>query len=122
MTETFSSISTISLPEITFIGGTYKEIPFDVEDDLGNPIDISSGFTFEWVLSPFGQPTISSLVKTGVFDATIANKNRFIVYLYSYDTLNLSGKFIHQPIIIGNPGYEFRNGQGYINIISGLST
>lgn len=121
MTETFSSISTISLPELTFIGGTYKELPFDVYDASGSPVDISS-FTYSWVLSPFGKPEISSLVKAGVFDTTIANKNRFIVYLYSNETIGLVGKYVHQPIIIGNPGYEFRRAQGYINIIAGLSS
>jgi hypothetical protein len=121
MTGTFTSISTITFPDISFIGGTYKELPFDVEDEAGNPVDISS-FTFSWVLSPVGESAVSSLVKTGVFDTTVADKNRFIVYLYSYDTINLSGKFIHQPIIIGNPGYDLRNGQGYIIILPGLST
>jgi hypothetical protein len=121
MTETFSSIATISLPEITFIGGTYKELPFDVVDDLGSPVDLTS-FTFSWVLSPFGKPEITTLAKTGVLDTSVVTNNRFIVYLYSYDTINLSGKYMHQPIITSNPGYEFRDGQGYINIISGLST
>lgn len=121
MTEAFSSIATVSLPEITFIGGTYKELPFDVVDNLGSPVDLTS-FTFSWVLSPYGEPEISTLVKTGILDTSVITNNRFIVYLYSYDTINLSGKYIHQPIVISTPGYEFRNGQGYINIISGLST
>ena len=109
------------MPEITFIGGTYKELPFDVVDASNNPVDISS-FTYTWILSPFGQPEISSLVKDGVFDTTVVNKNRFIVYLYSNETINLAGKYVQQPIIIGNPGYEFRRGQGYVNIIAGLSS
>jgi len=116
MTSTFSSISTISLVETTFIAGTYWELTFDVFDSSSQPVDISS-FSLSWVLSPFGQPDVTSITKAGIFRTDYALNNRFTVYLYSTDTLSLSGKYVQQPIISGNTGYDFRLGQGYINIL-----
>lgn len=116
MTDTFTSISNISLAEKTFIAGTYTELSFDYFDPSGNAVDIST-FTYSWVLSPFGQPSTAPITKTGVFRTDIAAKNRFTVYLLSTDTSSLSGKYIQQPIVSGNPGYDFRLGQGYINIL-----
>lgn len=116
MTGTFSSISTVSLAETTFIAGTYKEITFDVFDVLSQPVNISS-FALSWVLSPFGEPTTVTLTKLGVFRTDYALNNRFTVYLYSTDTVLLGGKYMQQPIISGNTGYDFRLGQGFVNII-----
>jgi hypothetical protein len=117
---TLSSINTISLEEKTFIAGTYQELPFDYFDSLGNPINIST-FTCSWVLSPFGQPNSVTITKTGEYQSGYALHNRFIVKLLSTDTISLSGKYVQQPILTGNPGYEFRMGQGYVNIISAIS-
>jgi len=116
---TFTSFQVTSLREVTFIGGTYTELHFDVYDESENPLDISA-FTYTWLLCPYGQPSIISLTKTGYYRGDIPTHNRFSVYLYSGDTENLSGKYIQQPVLIGNPGYEFRLGQGYINIITAL--
>ena len=121
--ETFSSISVNSLTEISFIGGSYKELTFSVYDANGAPLDIRS-FTYKWILSPYGEPDTATLIKDGVIDPTSTDHNRFIVYLFSYDTVNSSGKFTQQPIVVGNTGYEYRMAQGYITIIpaSSLST
>lgn len=120
MVDTFSSITTTSLTEISFIGGSYKELTFAVKDSAGSPIDISS-FTYSWILSPYGEPETSSLVKAGVFRTDVTDKNEFTVYLYSDETVNLSGKYIQQPILVGSPGYEFRMAQGYITILPAAS-
>lgn len=114
--ETLNNFSITSLSEDTFIGGTYREFTYDVFDPNGDPIDISS-FTYTWILSPYGQPEIATLSKTGVFRSDYALNNRFTVYLYSDDTVNLSGKYTQQPVIVCTPGYEFRMTQGYVNII-----
>lgn len=122
MTSRLTNISTITLPEETFIGGTYKELVFDVFDLGGNPVDITSAST-AWVLAPFGRPEDALVYKTGVYQET-DNKNRFAIFLYSTDTQSLSGKYIHQPIITTASPIEFRPEQGYINIIPavGLTT
>lgn len=110
-----SSISVNIINQIQIIGGTYKEITFDVFDVNRQPVDISS-FSLSWIMSPFGKPNIVSLTKPGVFRTDYINKNRFTVYLHSADTIALSGKYVHQPVISGNTGYDFRLGQGLIEI------
>ncbi len=115
MTATFNNLMITNIQEVSFIGGTYKELVFDVYDAYNTPIDIST-FSCNWVLSPYGQPDYVALSKTGVIDTTCTDKNRFIVYLYSNDTIGLSGKYVQQPVITANPGYEFRLGQGYVYI------
>lgn len=117
MTNTFTSFTITSLCEISFIAGTYRELTFDVYDATNNPVDISSGYTFKWVLSPYGSPNVTSLSKDGTYIAT-TDKNRFIVYLYSTDTVSLSGKYVQQPIIIIDDDHQFRMGQGYVIIVS----
>ena len=112
------------MEEITFIAGTYKELTFEVLDESGNPVDIHN-FTYNWVLSPFGKPDSVSLSKPGAFRTDCADKNRFTITLESYDTANLSGKFIQQPVVlveseVPNVPHEFRLGQGYINILSAI--
>jgi len=116
---TLSSININSLTEKTFIAGTYQEFTFDVFDSAGDPIDIST-FAFSWVLSPFGQPNSVSLSKTGIYRTDYVLGNRFTVYVISTDTINLAGKYVQQPIVTANPGYEFRMGQGYVNIIDAI--
>lgn len=119
MVSTFASEVT-SLCEMTFIGGTYTELSFDVKNASGSPVDIST-FTCAWVLSPYGQPSVASVTKAGVFRTDCVDKNRFTVYLYSSDTASLQGKYVQQPIVIASTGYEFRMAQGYINIVPALS-
>ena len=117
---TFTSLATISIEEKSFIGGTYTELTFDVFTPSGSPIDIST-FSYAWSMSPYGQPEVATIYKTGIFDVSNVDKNRFTVYLYSYDTVGVFGKYVQQPILVGNPGYEYRLGQGYINIIPASS-
>ena len=118
---TLSSININSLQEKTIIAGTYEELPFDYFDVNGNPINIST-FVCSWVLSPLGEPNSVSITKVGEYQSSYALHNRFIVKLLSTDTIGLSGKYVQQPILSGNPGYEFRMGQGYVNIIDAIQT
>jgi len=120
-TNTFANLSINSLLEQSYIAGTYIELPFDVFDADGNAVDIST-FTYTWLLSPYGQPSTVTLTKSGVFQSAVVAQNRFIVYLYSTDTSGLSGKYVHQPVIVSNPGYEFRMGQGFITFIPQIGT
>ena len=122
MSNTFSNNNLTSLPEKTFIGGTYKEFTFEINDSNGRPIDITSA-SVAWVLSPYGQPESTAIYKKGIYQDS-PDKNKFAVFLNSNDTVNLQGKFIQQPIITTASSIEFRPGQGYINILpaSGLET
>jgi len=119
MANIINNFSIISLEEATFIGGTYRELTFEVLDETGMPVDIST-YSTSWALSPYGKPDSVSLLKPGVFRTDCTSKNRFTIYLYSYDTSGLSGKFIQQPVLILRAGYEFRLGQGVINIVSSI--
>ena len=121
MLNTFSNISVINLTELTFIAGTYTEISMDIYNASGSVVDLTT-WTCTWVLCPFGQPNAPALVKTATFRTDIVSKNRFTVYLYSTDTISLSGKYIQQPIFTASIGYDFRPGQGYINILPALAT
>jgi hypothetical protein len=113
--DTFSTFSTINLSEITFIGGSYRELAFDVFNTSGSPINLHTMQSCKWILSPFGKPETATLLKDGVIDPII--NNRFWVYLLSSDTASLSGKYVQQPIVVASTDYEFRLGQGYLNII-----
>lgn len=117
--DTFPTLCITSLSELTLIAGTYRELSYDVYDSAGSPVDIS-GWTYDWCLAPYGQPNIVSIVKSGVSRSGDGYSNRFTIYLYSTDTETLYGKYIYQPVLIANPGYEFRLGQGYMNIIPAI--
>jgi len=118
MTTEFSSFSINNLSEISLIGGTYKELHFDVYSESGSPVDIT-GYTYKWLAYPYGQPDAIAISKTGVSRASDGFINRFTVYLSSLDTVSLSGKYVQQPVVVVADGIEFRVGQGNIIIIPG---
>jgi hypothetical protein len=113
----YTSYQTInSLDEASFIAGGEFLFEFTVyESDGINPLDLG-GASVEWVLCPYGQSEYTALQKT----ATITGTNTFEVSLSSSDTINLSGKFIHQPIITAFSGEEFRPAQGTVLIIPAI--
>jgi len=106
---TFSDLN--SLGEINFIAGTSYTIKFEVKDQDGNGIDISSA-DCTWRLAPFGTD-YAIVTKTGSVIAT----SIFEVVLSPADTLNLSfAKYTHQPSIIFSNGVEVVPAQGIITI------
>ena len=100
-----------ALEEISFIAGTYYTIEFKVYNQAGDEANLS-GSTCTWKMSPYGEPNIVTLSLNG----TITGTNTFEVYLLSSATLNLSGKYVHQPIITDGTKI-YRPQQGVINII-----
>lgn len=101
-----------SLEEISFIGGSEYVLEFVVYDSDGNPLDISSS-TVSWKMSYYGRPDYAVLEKDGI----ITDTNTFEITITSSDSQDISGKFVHQPIIIDFDGSEFRPSQGVITII-----
>lgn len=100
-----------ALEEFAFIAGTNFTLYFDVfEQDGVTPLDMNGG-TFKWVLTPYGE-TINILEKEG----TITDVGEANVELETNDTLLMSGKYIHQPVIISFSGQEYRPSQGVILI------
>jgi hypothetical protein len=103
-----------SLDEISFIGGTYYILEYKVYDQDGGAANIS-GSTCSVKISPYGESNIVVLTYSG----TITGTNTFEIYLLSADTIGLSGKFKHQPIILDS-GKSYRSQQGIINIVSAI--
>ena len=103
-----------SLEEITFIAGTEYIIYFKVYNQDGTPANLTSS-TCTWKMCPYGEPTNVVLEYTGTVTAT----DTFSVTLLPADTLSLSGKFIHQPIV-ETSGVTRRSQQGIITIIPAI--
>lgn len=104
-----------SLEEVKFIAGTEYTFEYSLYDENGSPISLA-GSTCKLVLCPYGQPEVTTLVKTGAVQTDPTNK--YIVVLSSNDTKNISGgKYIQQPLIIDISGAEVRLAQGVVTII-----
>ena len=113
MSNTYVIYSEInSLSEFGFIAGNPYTIEFEVfEQDGTTPLDMG-GATFKWVLSKYGVNE-SVLEK----DGSITGVGTAEVVLDTVDTESLSGKFIHQPVIVSFSGLEYRPAQGVLIII-----
>lgn len=116
MTSTFTNFNIYNLEETSFIGGTYKELSFDVTDESGSPIDVSS-YTYKWMLYPYGMPESPVLSVSGSSRKGDGFANRFTIYLSSMDTASLSGKYVQQPVVVVAEGVEFRVAQGNVIIV-----
>lgn len=106
-----------SLEEFSFIAGSSYTVYFTVyQDDGVTPMDLG-GATVYWVLSPYGQPDYTSLQILGIITGT----NTFNFTVTTDMTKELSGKYIHQPLIISFGGDEYRPAQGLLTIIPRIS-
>lgn len=107
----------ISLEEFIMIAGNSYTIDFTAyEEDGVNPMDLG-GATVYWVLSPYGRPNYTAVQISG----TITGANTFDIEFTSTISKNLSGKYIHQPVIVSFSGKEYRPAQGIINIVPKIS-
>jgi hypothetical protein len=107
------------LEELKFIGGNEYTLAFDIYNSTGSPIDLTPVST-SWAMSYLGQPGSPVLVKSGTFSGSPLH--RFTVEISGSNTLNLSGVFIHQPIITDFDGAPYRPSQGRIIIIPAIQT
>lgn len=105
-----------NLPEISFIGGTDKELIFTAyKEDKITLLDITSG-AIEWNLCLYDKVDRVILTKTGI----ITDANHFTVTLDALDTISLSGKYVQQIIITDFSENIFRPAQGVILILSAI--
>jgi hypothetical protein len=111
MTVNYLTIN--SLEEISFIGGTEYTLEYVVYDQSGALANIS-GATCSAVISEYGNPDVLLTYAGNKTSATT-----FEVVFLSADSKALSGKFIHQPIVVES-GKEYRSQQGIINITSAI--
>ena len=100
-----------TLAEFEMIGGEFRTLYFDVVDENGDPINISTGTT-SWVICPYGNPTYVSLTKVG----TLVGTTQFKIELETADTESLNGKFIQQAVYTDFNSKEFRK-QGTFTIL-----
>ena len=111
---TYTSYATLnSLGEFSFIAGSQFEIDFTAyQSDGVNPMDLG-GATVYWVLAPYGQPDYTVVQITG----TVTGTNTFSFTIPFATSSTLSGKYIHQPIIVSFGGLEYRPAQGILTVI-----
>lgn len=111
LTPALQNIIVNTLNEFSFIAGTTQTINFEVFDIGGSSVSLTS-INPSWKMSYLGQTGSAIIVKSG----SITGANSFSITLNTVDTINLSGKFIHQPILtIG--AEQVRTDQGIITII-----
>ena len=104
------------LEEISFIAGARESLEFEIVYKNGAPVDLSSMDKIYWQLCDLGDKDNPVLEKEGlVFDY-----NNFRVNLESNETVNLNGKFIHQPVIVDVLGNIYRPAEGLINIVESI--
>ena len=110
----YNSYSQInSLEETTFIAGNDFTLEYSVfESDGVTPMDLGGANTYV-VISPYGQPEYKEVQLAG----SITSANTFEVDFTSILSRELSGKYIHQPVIIAFSGTEYRPAQGLLNIL-----
>ena len=110
----FNSYSQInSLEETTFIAGNNFTLEYAVyEEDGVTPMDLG-GASVYCTLSPYGQPEYNEVQIV----ANITGANTFEADITSLLSRNLSGYYIHQPVIVAFSGTEYRPAQGLLNIL-----
>jgi hypothetical protein len=106
-----------NLEETLFIAGNEVTFWFAVTDENNQPIDLSST-DCSWVMCQHGDPDHAILVKTGVISALEPHK--FSIKLNSVDTIDLGGRYLHQPIVVDLNGSVFRPGQGNIVVVPAI--
>lgn len=113
MSNTYLTYSQInSMEEFGFIAGTPFTLYFTIYEQDGVTLLDMGGGTFKWVLSPYGQ-NYNVLEVEGV----ITGVGEASVQLTTSHTESLSGKYIHQPVIVSFSQEEYRPSQGVVLII-----
>lgn len=105
------------LDEFSFIAGNFQELEFQVRDmETSEPVDLNDLNEIRWVLFRYGDVDNPLLSLKGVVSLT--DPSIFRITIKTDYTKDLSGLFMHQPILIDGEGREFSPAQGLINIIS----
>ncbi|MCK9436690.1 MAG: hypothetical protein M0Q12_05725 [Synergistaceae bacterium] len=107
----FPNIVIYDFDPITFIGSSYREISFYINCTSCGSLDISTA-TARWDLVSYDFTDYVALSKTGIISGSY-----FMVKLLDTDTKYLSGKYIQRPTLISDVGYQYKLGQGIVNII-----
>lgn len=107
-----------TLQEIGFIAGSEMDLEFELFDEKGNPIDLTSS-SGRWFLSPYGQTEINIAeleMITVIKEVNDSIKHYLAVSLPKSLTINLSGLFTQQIEIENHFGKIFRPVKGTVII------
>jgi hypothetical protein len=107
------------LDPFTFIASTPQELTFEIYDDAGNAINLVGTKPY-WVMSPYGNPQYATLTIDGVISGSVINN--FKVTISGSSTINLQGKYTHQPVVKDISGREYLPSQGTILIVGRNAT
>ena len=109
-----------NLGESTLVAGGDYTFNFICVNDVGVAINLT-GAQCSLKLSPYGNPTVVSLTKTGTITSTV-NGTWKVVFLPA-DTATLYGVYQFQAQVIDNgvPQATFIPGQGILNIIAKIA-
>jgi len=121
MTDFYDTINNLGI--LSFIAGSDQELIFTCYQADGiSYLNITSGIII-WLLSPWGQPDVTTLELTSTGGDIIIStpaghlyNDTFTVTIPTASTYSLNGKFIQQVVITDNPGDTFRPGQGIVLI------
>ena len=106
-----------SLEENIFIAGNRQTLEFECYDEDGTIVDLTTA-TVSLLLSPYGNPSVTSLIKEGV----VFDTNKFTVTFEKEDTINMRGVYSFQPLIIDVTQKELRPIQGTLFIQEAIKT
>ncbi len=112
LSVTFNDIN--NLDDVAFVAGTTFILNYNVFDQNGAPIDLSTAIC-KWHCAPYGTD-FTQIQKT----ASVIATNTFQVILSPADTNGLSGKFTQQPSIEFSNGTFIIPSQGIITLLKGL--
>lgn len=104
------------LDEVSFIAGSREFLDFEICDKDNKPVELVTMQSIVWQLAYLGDKDNPVLTKDGV----VFDVNHFRVSLDANDTVNLRGKFIHQPILTDALGNVYKPAEGLLNIVESI--
>lgn len=113
-----------TLQEMGFIAGSEMDLEFELFDEKGNPIDLTSS-SGRWFLSPYGQTEINIAEQEMTIYSQNINgqiKHLMSVILPQTLTANLSGLYTQQIEIEDYSGKKYRPAKGTIVIHPAIPT
>lgn len=102
-----------NLAEDIFTAGSTRTYDFYALDENGAAIDLSTAQSISWNMSRYGSSSLL-IGKTPTLPGSPVNLARVVID--SSDTLTISGKFIHQFVVVDLAGKTHIPGQGIITI------
>ena len=104
------------LEELVFVAGDFFTIEFTVHDSYSKELVDLTPFEVSCVISALGNPNQIVLEKDGIK----TGDSTYRIELLSSETIDLSGKFVYQPIIKLDEDKQHRPAQGILTIMPAI--